>query len=348
MSEQKVVKKRGRKSKKEKELELKNAGKTDVDLNKKEKPLKKKRGRKPKGGIIVPITKEKTSLSINTNNPNVILHLKCKSSDIKPNNNFFSELSYNPDVHQVSAFDNNEHNFTQLEKQASLSPKTTQKMQIERKQDIDFKVDKDFHSMLKKEETIDTAVKTHNVSMKLVHQKIKDLEHKLHNNSISDKKSSCFWCTCKFDNPQIYIPKQQVKEEFEVYGCFCSPECACAHLFNEHLDSSTKWERYSLLNTIYSPIYNYENSIKPAPDPHYLLDKFYGNLSIDEYRALLSKHTMLMIIDKPLTRIYPELHQNNNELNISNNYFKQSKKESSNYSLSRKNKIKKNDIKSFF
>ena len=40
-------------------------------------------------------------------------------------------------------------------------------------------------------------------------------------------------------------------------------------------------------NNIYGKIYNYEKSIKPAPNPFYTLDKYHGNLSINEYRKLL-------------------------------------------------------------
>jgi hypothetical protein len=36
------------------------------------------------------------------------------------------------------------------------------------------------------------------------------------------------------------------------------------------------------MNHIYSKIYDYTKNIKPAPDPHYMLDKFYGNLTIQE------------------------------------------------------------------
>jgi hypothetical protein len=43
------------------------------------------------------------------------------------------------------------------------------------------------------------------------------------------------------------------------------------------------------------------------------LDKFYGNLSIQEYRQLLTYERLLLIIDKPLTKIFPELHEDNNE-----------------------------------
>jgi hypothetical protein len=67
------------------------------------------------------------------------------------------------------------------------------------------------------------------------------------------------------------------------------------------------------LNQIYSKVYECKKNIKPAPDPHYLLEKFYGNLSIQEYRKLLRTEHLLLVIDKPLTRILPELHEDNDD-----------------------------------
>jgi hypothetical protein len=84
----------------------------------------------------------------------------------------------------------------------------------------------------------------------------------------------------------------------------------------ENIDSSIKFERYSLLNNIYSKIYEYTKNIKPAPNPHYMLDKFYGNLSIQEYRNLLKSHRLYLMIDKPLTRILPEYYEENDDFII--------------------------------
>ena len=154
---------------------------------------------------------------------------------------------------------------------------------------------------------------------KTIYNKLKQLQHSLHNNSLSNKKSACFWCTCPFDNHPVYIPKSYLKNKYNVYGNFCSPECAVAHLFNEHLDSSTKFERYNLFNHIYSKIYNYEKNIKPAPNPYYVLDKFLGNLTITEYRKLSSQEQLLFVMDKPITRIFPELHDDSDEFILDNN-----------------------------
>ena len=92
-----------------------------------------------------------------------------------------------------------------------------------------------------------------------------------------------------------------------------------AYLKNEDIDSSRKWERYTLLNNTYSKIYDYEKNIKPAPNPFYTLDKYYGNLSIDEYRKLLNNERILMIVDKPMTKVLPELYEENNEIPFINN-----------------------------
>lgn len=144
-------------------------------------------------------------------------------------------------------------------------------------------------------------------------EKIKQLKINLHNNDISDKRSNCFWCTYSFDNPPIHIPRQERNGMIEVYGNFCSPECAVAHLKKEPIDTSTLWERYSLLNNVYSDIYKYETNIKPAPCPHYTLDKFYGTLTIKEYRKLLNNKSLLLVVEKPLTKVLPELFEENND-----------------------------------
>ena len=147
-------------------------------------------------------------------------------------------------------------------------------------------------------------------------KKLKVLQHDLHNDTSPDKKSACFWCTYDFDNPTIYIPKHFIKDTYHVYGCFCSPECASAYLMNENIDTSSKFERYHLINHIYSKIYNYTKNIKPAPNPYYILDKYYGNLTIQEYRSLFKNNRLFLIVDKPLTRILPELHEDNDDFII--------------------------------
>ena len=153
-----------------------------------------------------------------------------------------------------------------------------------------------------------------NINIKDINAKLKKLKINLYKNQNIDKKSACFWCTYEYDNPTCYIPKYEMDDKLYGYGSFCRPECAVAYLMKENIDDSTKFERYHLLNQIYSKVYNFKKNIKPAPNPYFLLDKFYGNLTIQEYRKLLKTEHMLLVIDKPLTRILPELHEDNEDI----------------------------------
>ena len=150
---------------------------------------------------------------------------------------------------------------------------------------------------------------------KEIWKKISQLKLNFHNNDArSVQRSSCFWDTCEFDTPPIYIPMSTTNG----YGCFCHPECAVAFLMNENIDTSVKFERYHLLNSIYCPIYNYNKSIKPAANPHYLLNKFYGNLTINEFRKLFQCEQVVYMVNKPLTNVLPELYEDNNDFFIGN------------------------------
>ena len=286
------------------------------------KPAGKKRGRKPKGGKIiqqvVPLNNNKES------KPNVILHLKCSVKDLQSNTSFstniesfnFSsknDLNYeiinsnqnnniNNNVNQSNNYSSN-YNCSNLNNNDNYINNNNNNINDDN--DVDM-YDEEYYSKNKENDIRD------------VWKKLKVLQHNLHINNISNKKSACFWCTYDFDNPPIYIPKHFIKGSYHVYGCFCTPECATAHLMDENIDSSSKFERYHLINNIYSKIYDYKKNIKPAPNPFYLLDKYYGNLSIQEYRSLLRNERLFLVVDKPLTRILPELHEDNDDFIINN------------------------------
>lgn len=256
----------------------------------------KKRGRKPKGGKL--IVKQSDADTANVAMANVILHLKCSLNDLNDRtiNSNVIELTYNPEIPpEVKTYnletgfceydeDSNKTNYAYVE----TNPKHTESVCKVCSQNDDS-----------------------DVNIKDVNYKLKNLKINLHKNTLHDKKSSCFWCTYEYDNPPCYIPKHEMDGRLFGYGSFCRPECAVAYLMKESLDDSTKFERYHLLNQIYSKVYDYKKNIKPAPDPHYLLEKFYGNLSIQEYRKLLKTEHLLLVIDKPMTRVLPELFEDN-------------------------------------
>jgi hypothetical protein len=266
-------------------------------LNLETKPVPKKRGRKPKGGKIIqqvtPINNNKEA------KPNVILHLKCSLKDLQ------TGAPYGSDIQSFN-FQNSTHLAYDI-----INSETTTSNQ-------NFCTDVISVSKSIEQEDFDDDKPTKENDIREVWKKLKQLEHNLHTNNICDKKSACFWCTYEFDNPPVYIPKHFIKDSYQVYGCFCSPECATAHLMEENIDSSSKFERYHLINHIYSKIYDYKKNIKPAPNPFYMLEKYYGNLTIQEYRALLKNERLFLIVDKPLTRILPELHEDNDDFIINN------------------------------
>ena len=236
-----------------------------------ETKIPKKRGRKPKGGKI--IEKQKNEPKKNEHVCSIILHLKCHKKDIITN--------YEPHICNVEPYSNDK---------------------------IEYEIIENSHIKEKKVEKDED--KHYDKEKKKIYDKLEELEKKLHNNC-NDKKSNCFWCTCSFDTQIIYIPKNIRSNNYEVYGYFCSPECASSYLFGENITDSVKYERYQLLNYIYGKIYNYNEIIKLAPSPYYILDKYLGDLTIQEYRRLLTYDRVLLFTDKPLTKIYPELHEDN-------------------------------------
>jgi hypothetical protein len=271
------------------------------------KKVHKKRGRKPRGGKIIKKFNEKINPDEHKK-PNIILQLKCSNKDLQdqdsaPDSNQTDIKSYTVTNNKQNSINYEQYNTISYTETATTDPSPC--------------------------EDNDTDIKE-------IWEKLRILKLKLHFNEVSDKRSHCFWCTCPFDNPPVFIPKQERNGIIEVYGCFCSPECAVAYLKTEPIDCSVLWERYALLNNIYSKIYNYEKNIKPAPNPYYTLDKYYGNLTIQEYRKLLSKDRLLLVVEKPLTKILPELYEENNELpNIFGELLSNSQKQPK-YRLKRK------------
>ena len=231
---------------------------------------------------------------------NIILHLKCFTKELK--NNIFS---YPNDISTIK-------NYTLKNKKVN---------------NINFKEikNKEQNIIINKTEPI-----------KNIWDKLRKLKYYYHNN-ICYKKSSCFWCTYSFANNPIFIPKK-INEKYEVYGCFCSPECAVAYLKKESINEFIKWERYSLLNNLYSEIFNYKKNIKPAPDPYYTLDKYYGNMTIQEYRKLLSNNRIYFVVNKPIIKMMPELYEENNDIPSIYNDILNKKPIKQKYVLERKNK----------
>ena len=306
-----------------------------------------KRGRKPKGGKI--ISKKQESNDIEAPIANIILHLKCSMSDLNTYNTkmtrmLTNELVYNPDVppeihtyntdkiiEHFSIYNDNVENTTQHLQESAYSDHSILFSNTNTQQSAQNNICNACKCQL---ETTDEDSSVH---MKDINQKLKHLKINLYKNTLQDKKSACFWCSYEYDNQPCYIPKYEMDDKIYGYGSFCRPECAVAYLMKESLDDSTKFERYHLLNHIYSKVYDYKNNIKPAPNPFFLLEKYYGNLSIQEYRKLLRTEHLLSVIDKPMSRILPELVEDNDNfvLNIYGNSSKPEQQHKNVYKVKR-------------
>jgi hypothetical protein len=295
-----IIKKRGRKKKATIEIEIE-------PEEPEEETVVKKRGRKPKGGKLIqkPVEEE----SVSTIQPNVILHLKCSLKDLGQEE-LIDPLTYNPAVPpDIASYTDNRGGFSVYTNNEEVHETKPAYMDVCCK-----KCNTPIDETAQKEKSDDDDTAT----IKDINLKLKRLRIQYYKNTLNDKKSACFWCTYDFDNEPCYVPKYELSGTICGYGCFCRPECAVGFLMRENINDSTKFERYQLLNQIYGKVYGFKKNIKPAPNPYYLLDKFYGNLSIQEYRKLLKTEHMMLVLDKPLTRILPELHDDNDEfiLNI--------------------------------
>ncbi len=300
----------------------------------------KKGGRKPKGGKI--ISKSRSNGSNEPPVANVILHLKCSLHDLEEYNKNYNEqltdmLLYNPVVPpEIKTYNNGEIFFNyENNKEDTFSQKNFAYTNINNNNNNNNNgntnnitttnnniLDTNYICSLCSNNETPTFQENPPQSLPFnknqltneINQKLKNLKIQLFKNKINEKKSACFWCTFDFDNTECYIPAFENDSKMYGYGSFCRPECAVAYLMKESIDDSIKFERYNLMNQIYGKIYNYTKNIKPSPNPYYLLDKFYGNLTIQEYRKLLNSEHLLMIVEKPLTRILPELHEENEEI----------------------------------
>ena len=310
-------------------IKLENSNEENNYYDEKEEPIIKKRGRKPKGGKLT-IRKQDDNIQISALS-NVILHLKCTANDLNEYNNKINKIvsdpySYNPEIPpDIIAYNNDIKTtfFTYMNNDGTTMTRNVEKdidpltccSRCKNKLDIN---ENDSHDVI--DDNTLNKDEEKGVSNKNINTKLKKLKISLYKNQDLDKKSACFWCTYEYDNPTCYIPKYELEDKIYGYGSFCRPECAVAYLMKENIDDSTKFERYHLLNQIYGKVYDYKKSIKPAPNPFYLLEKYYGNLSIQEYRKLLKTEHMLLVLEKPLTRILPELHDDNDDLLMTTSY----------------------------
>ena len=127
----------------------------------------------------------------------------------------------------------------------------------------------------------------------------------------------CFWCCCSFENSPFGIPIKKVDDRYEMFGNYCSAECAASAIFeSSFLNNSDKTNSYSLLNLLYKA--KDSDGVGFAPSK-LCLKRFGGRMSIEQYRNnLRSLNKTYTVIIPPLTSIIPNIEETNINKNINN------------------------------
>lgn len=117
----------------------------------------------------------------------------------------------------------------------------------------------------------------------------------------------CWWCTYTFDGTPCSIPYKYEKDEFWVFGCFCTFECAMAYIIMMVKDK--KWEKTSLLHLLYRCVFGRDEKIFPAPPKEILVD-YGGKVTIQKFREDNRKISYDIVIP-PIVSLSPQIEEHN-------------------------------------
>lgn len=108
---------------------------------------------------------------------------------------------------------------------------------------------------------------------------------------------ACFWCCDNFSGGTCIIPKEVIGNVWQVYGNFCSPQCALAYLLSELMDTHIRWERIALLQRLYGSQCA-GGRVYPAPARE-TLQRFGGPVSSNDYHAMCDKQRIRLDVHMP-------------------------------------------------
>ena len=107
---------------------------------------------------------------------------------------------------------------------------------------------------------------------------------------------ACWWDAHTFRGRPHVIPMKIEEDIWHVYGNFCCAGCAASYLFAERLDAHVQWERYALLNRLYSEGRTEGVRLAPARS---VLRLFGGLLDISEFRRIVEEGRMRVDVMLP-------------------------------------------------
>lgn len=288
------------------------------------KKVHKKRGRKPKVNVLDKSLNVYNSLGnvniINDEYENIILHLPIKSSDLIDND--FTEnlvLNYKPSLKDPEPFEPNDSiEYAKIDYNDDSKNKVKKKIE---KVESEIIVDDEF-SMVKNN-IKDKNEKKEEKKIALVNKKIRNVQYEFIDGNNRNEwplsvNIACNWCCHQFEGPPCAIPNKVLNGKFYVSGCFCSFNCAAAHIFDKN--SRNMWEQYSLLILLYKAVYNKNIYKIPVSPPKESLKMFGGYFTIEEYRkTLLTNEKIYKIVQPPMISLVPKIEENKVNFDFKNN-----------------------------
>jgi hypothetical protein len=292
--ENRPKKKRGRKPRKKTQEELETL------------TVKRKRGRKPRDRFYT-CTQKKEMLNTNLHQDSMIVFLKIDMSKLEENNEKSLTLTsnlnekfiesnmlvYNPTLNVPQPYDpsiSNQDFNSQLE--ITKKPPCSKK-----KMDSLMDTYKEVEYNLQERGSL--------VKVKIRNTMDEFMKANKNNTWLTETNTRCWWCCYEFDTTPIGIPISYQNNCFNVYGCFCSFNCALSYNFND--DGNKKWERVGLIHLLYKRTYNKkEANIGYAPNREFL-KIFGGNMDINEFRD--SNDKKYEVVYPPMLSIIPQLEE---------------------------------------
>ncbi len=121
----------------------------------------------------------------------------------------------------------------------------------------------------------------------LIDKKIKDvmIQYQYCNQTREWPKATnyhCYWCCHAFKTIPCFIPCSLKNNVYEVYGNFCSFNCALS--FNFHSNDVNYGERSLLIQDLYYKLYGFDAPKLTFAPSKEVLEMFGGSVTIEEYR----------------------------------------------------------------
>jgi hypothetical protein len=141
------------------------------------------------------------------------------------------------------------------------------------------------------------------------------------NKWIERTEVACLWCCHQFKTTPWGIPFSFSNGIFKLFGNFCMPNCALAHILVFYKDDDSLWEKVALLNLLFFKVCGQYKNLMPSFDKM-ALKMFGGTLEIEEYRSIIAENEKSYSIEfPPCNTIIPMLEEIYKKTNLNNTFI---------------------------